>query len=401
MIKRLYLYSLLLALLTSFTACQQNQAEPTPVVAETAKDPYVSSQLLLSVPLSTLKPLLTAQGFGTYSDQVKYGVSVYKMVYTTSYQGKEIKASGLVCIPVGITTPAPVISAQHGTIFAHREAPTASTDVSGFELLAAAGYITFMPDYIGFGESKNVFHPYYDQKHSALAVVDMLKAGRSFYKEQNLTTNNKLFLVGYSEGGYVTMAAQKEIETNPAHGLKVTASAAGAGGYDLTAMLSDVTSGQPYSFPAYLAYILQAYNYTNDWKRPLSELFQEPYASRLPGLFNGSNRAGDINNQLHPDPATLFAPAFFNGLKDANKEQVFKQALQDNSLTDWAPQSPTRLYHGTADMIVPYSNSEKTFAALKARGAKNITFTPIPGGAHNTSFETMLEDIIPWMQSFK
>ncbi len=341
---------------------------------------------------------MPTQGYEAYLSEVKYGVSVYKIVYHTTYQGQEVKASGLICVPDGMMTPAPVLSAQHGTIFAHREAPTHFSGLSGFELFASAGYITLIPDYLGFGESKNLFHPYYDRQHSAMAVVDMIKAAKEFYKEKQIAAGEKLFLVGYSEGGYVTLAAQKEIETNPAHSLKITAAAAGAGGYDLSSMLDDVTSGKDYSYPAYLAYLLQAYNHTNNWQRPLSDMFQEPYATKLPGLFNGSNSGGSINRELPRDPQKLFTPAFYQGLLQPSGEQTLKKALQDNSLTNWTPQSPTRLYHGTADEIVPFQNSKDTFDGFRARGAKQVEFFPIEGGTHGSAFVPMLASIIPWIK---
>ncbi|MFT2007261.1 alpha/beta hydrolase family protein [Pontibacter sp. 13R65] len=398
MIKILALYIFLISSFFSFTSCNTSASEPAPVATDTQPAHYVSSTLLLSVPLNTLQTLLPKHQYSAYQKEVKYGVSVYKLVYKTTYQGKQVNASGLVCVPVGMAEPAPVLSAQHGTIFAHNEAPTHFSGLSGFELFASAGYITLIPDFLGFGESQNLFHPYYDQKHSALAVVDMIKGAKEFYEEQQIAANDKLFLVGYSEGGYVTLAAQKEIETNPAHGLKITASAAGAGGYDLTSMLGDITSGKEYTYPAYLAYVLQAYNQTNNWQRPLPEMFQEPYATKLPNLFNGSNSGSMINRELPRDPQKLFTPSFYQGLLQANGEQTLKRALQDNSLTNWTPQSPTRLYHGTADDIVPFQNSKDTFYGFKARGAKQVEFFPIKGGTHGTAFIPMLESIIPWIQ---
>src|SRR3712207_9335251 len=60
---------------------------------------------------------------------------------------------------------------------------------------------------------------------------------KEFLKKENIAFNDNLFLAGYSEGGYVTLAAAQEIENNPEHNLKLTGAAAGAGGYELTEML--------------------------------------------------------------------------------------------------------------------------------------------------------------------
>ncbi|WP_235861441.1 alpha/beta hydrolase family protein [Pontibacter flavimaris] len=402
MIKRFFIYTLLLSTLLSHTSCEKEAAAAAPIVVEApaGEDLYVSSELLLSVPRELLQQLVASQGYGTYGGEVKYGISVYKLVYNTTYLGREIKASGLVCLPQHTAAPVPVVSVQHGTNFAHRDAPSNFEGLSGFELFAAAGYALLIPDYIGFGESKDILHLYYDQKHAALAVVDMIKAAKTLYAEEEVPVSDKLFLVGYSEGGYVTLSAQKEIETNPAHGLKVTASAAGAGGYDMVEMLGLVKSGEAYAYPAYLAYVLQAYNNTNQWNRPLSDFFREPYASKMPSLFDGSKSGSAINRELTRDPKALFNPTFFAALQDDEKELALKQALQANSFYDWVPQSPTRLYHGTADEVVPFSNSQKTYDRFVAGGARQLEFIPIEGEGHGSAFEPMLESLVPWIKSF-
>ncbi|WP_299755965.1 alpha/beta fold hydrolase [uncultured Pontibacter sp.] len=402
MIQKFLVYTLLLGTLLGHTSCEKEATAATPATTEApaAKDLYVSSELLLSVPQEMLQQIAASEGYSSYGNQIKYGVSVYRLIYTTTYQGRDIQASGLVCVPQNMEVPAPVISAQHGTIFTEKEAPSNFEGMSGFELFASAGYVTLIPDYIGFGASKDLFHPYYDQKHSALAVVDLIKAAKSFYKQQQVPVSDKLFLVGYSEGGYVTLAAQKEIETNPEHGLQVTASAAGAGGYDLVEMLGGIKTGQSYAYPAYLAYVLQSYNITNGWNRALSEFFQEPYASRLPGLFDGNKSGSAINRELTTNPNNLFNQKFYADLQQDEAEQVLKQALYANSFYDWAPQSPTRLYHGTTDNIVPLNNSQKTYERFKAGGAKQLEFIPIAGKGHGSAFVPMLHSLVPWLQEF-
>jgi pimeloyl-ACP methyl ester carboxylesterase len=380
------------------SACSKSDA----AVPETIKERglLVSAEKVATLSAASLQKLAGAYS-GAYKAEVKYDVAVYSMRYRTTFQGKETEASGLVALPINRTSAAPVLSVQHGTIFQHEEAPSAmSGGLTGFEFFAAGGYITLIPDYLGFGASKHLLHPYYHQQYSGLAVVDMIKAAKALYEREGIAANDQLFLAGYSEGGFVTLAAQKEIETNPVHGLKVTVSGAGAGGYDLTEMLDDVIAGKPYSYPAYLAYVLMSYNTTYGWDRPLTDFYREPYASRLKGLFNGQHSGGAINRQLTTQTEELFSEAFLEGLRK-DGEQALKQALLDNSFNDWVPQSPTRLYHGTADVIVPFANSEHTYQRMKAAGAPNLTLVPIKNGTHGSSLIPMLADLIPWMQSFE
>src|SRR5688572_22752894 len=114
--------------------------------------------------------------------------------FITRQSGKEktVKASGLLLVPLGTNEPAPLISVQHGTSFSKDEAPTASP-YTGMELFASAGYIVLMPDYLGYGSSSEIFHPYYDKAYSALAVIDMITASKEFLLREKIGFNDKLF----------------------------------------------------------------------------------------------------------------------------------------------------------------------------------------------------------------
>ncbi|PKV63124.1 alpha/beta hydrolase family protein [Pontibacter ramchanderi] len=394
----LALVALLAPVTLSFSSCSKSDAAIPESVTE--RERLVSAEKVGTLSSAMLKQLAGAYA-GSFQSQIKYDVAIYKVSYLTTFQGRETEASGLVALPMNLTTAAPVLSVQHGTIFRHDEAPSAmSGGLSGFEVFASGGYITLIPDYLGFGASRNVLHPYYHQQSSGIAVVDLIKAAKSLYAQEGIADNGQLFLAGYSEGGYVTLAAQKEIETNPQHGLKITASGAGAGSYDLTSMLADVKAGKPYTYPAYLAYVLMSYNKTYAWNRPLTDFYQEPYATRLATLFNGQHSGSAINKQLTTQTEDLFSATFLEGLR-GNGEQELKKALQENSFNNWVPQSPTRLYHGTADVIVPYANSRQTFERMKAAGAPKLELIPIQHGTHGSSMIPMLTDLIPWMQSFE
>lgn len=395
-------WSLILVLFSS-EGCQQETLLASPAETAPPKDYLVNAELVGELPHTILKSMADSYGYADSKGDIRYDVQVYRVTYLTSYRGQEIQASGLLAVPQDAPEALPILSGHHGTTFEQQDAPTNYPDsFTGFELFAAAGYLAVIPDYIGYGASKHLFHPYYDQQHSALAVIDLVKAAKSYAQQKGLKLNDKLFLVGYSEGGYVTLAAQKEIETNPEHQLKVTAAAAGAGGFDLTGMLSEISADKPYTKPAYLAFILQAYSHTYNWNRPLTDFFQEPYASQLPRLFDGVASAGTINRSLAANPAQLFNPDFYANLKKAEGELALKKALADNSIhTNWVPLSPTRIYQGTHDESVFFQNSKNTYEKLKAAGAKDLSFTAIQQGTHSSSIGPMMMAVIPWFKSLK
>lgn len=387
---------LLLALLV-ITGCRKETAGVDPIPGA---DLYVSATSLGTFPKASLQAFAVSAGLGNYTALIKYDVDFYKFIYNTTYKGSEIQASGLLAVPKNVPVVPSLISAQHGTMFKASDAPSNFPNTfTGFELFAAGGFVTVIPDFIGYGVSQNIPHPYYDQHYSGSAVVDMLKAVKYYLAKQSTPVSNRLFLIGYSEGGYVTMAAQKEIETNPSNNLTVTAAAEGAGGYDLTGMLSSIATVSSYADPSYLALLIRGYNSTYNWNRPYSDFFQQPYADRIPALLNGTKSGGEIDAQLTTSPPALFNPVFYSNLLSSSGETTLKQQLSANSFLDWVPKSPTRLYHGTADEAVFYQTSVTTFNKFKAAGATNVEFFTIPNGTHESSVEPMILNALPWIQS--
>ena len=52
-----------------------------------------------------------------------------------------------------------------------------------------------------------MLHPYMVALPSATSVVDMIRAGKNLCDSLNVLISEDVFLAGYSEGGFVTMAA--------------------------------------------------------------------------------------------------------------------------------------------------------------------------------------------------
>jgi pimeloyl-ACP methyl ester carboxylesterase len=362
---------------------------------------FIHADSVGSIPVETLRGMASYAGQQEISQLVKYGVNTFKVTYQTIYKGNPIEASGLIYVPKELKGPAPMVSLQHGTTFVKSAAPSAGGDFTGMEYFASAGYIALMPDYLGYGSSSQIFHPYYDEAHSARTVIDFIKSAQEFLASKKIEINDELFLAGYSEGGYVTLATAYELEQNPAHRLSVKAVAAGAGGYDLNEMLKSVTTSSQYSYPAYLAFVIMAYNETNGWKKPLTYFFQEKYAHALATYMDGTYDGWQINSRLTTDVAKLLEPGFYSRLKSPDGELEFKAALAENSIQGWTSKTPIRLYHGTRDEIIPYQNSEVTLEGFKAKGSGDVSLTLIPNGSHGSAFIPMLRQFVPWFESIR
>jgi len=385
-----------LLLLVIASSCKKNRETDT---IDIGKDAFVSATPVASLSKLQLQAAATLRGFSSFVSQIQYDVDFYQVTYKTTYKGNKINASGLLCIPKGMTSTPGLLSAQHGTMFRDSDAPSNfPTSFTGFELFASTGFITVIPDFVGYGVSKDIVHPYYDMQTSALAVTDMLQATKYYLKDKSVAFSNKLFLIGYSEGGYVTMAAQKEIETNTTDDLTLTAAAEGAGGYDVTGMLAKVATVTTYPDPSFFALFMQAYNTTYNYNRPLTDFFTQPSATNIPSLLDGSKTSDQINAALPATLPGLFNPTFYAAIGNPSAETTFKAQVAANSFPNWFPVSPTRLYHGTADQNVYFETSQSTFAKFKAAGSSQLTLIPIPNGTHETSVIPMMGDVLQWFK---
>ena len=350
--------------------------------------PAIEARLVSSTFIGEYSPQALAgrvSGVPLVGSLVRYPVRVYKLTYTTrNTDGQTITASGALLLPVAAGA-LPLLSYQHGTIRPDEEARApsyygASSEVySAVSVLASTGYIVSAPDYIGYGASKALPHPYEHAASLASASLDMLRAAKEFCAREKLALNKKNFLLGYSEGGYATMALHKLMEEKAAAEFTVTASAPGAGAYHKTAFAKYVlNSTQPLNFLSSYVWVLNTYNRVYGLNRPLTYYYQQPYAAQLQ-----ANPFGAVPTL----PGQLFTSAFRASIL-ANSDAALAAAFQDNDLYDWQPKAPLALFHGTADDYVPYFNSEDAFKAMQARGATQVSLRPIPGANHFSAAST-------------
>jgi len=381
----------------------------------------VSLTRIASLSKSTIDSSLTSAS-SSLSGAAQYGAHIYKLTYVSNdaNQGADtFNASGLLLVPYSLDDSedksAPWIVLSHGTIVDNASAPTNNLREGLLE--ASRGFITLVPDYIGFGESYSSdpstrIHPYIIASSYASDGVNMMTAAKSALALQGITLGN-LYLKGYSEGSYATLALQKEIETNQSDVFTITASAPSAGPYTTVGLgqqlMTDMvdTTVSPTLF-GYLA-TSYFYNYPSvSAQYSLTEIFNQSSSYDVENLFNGQKSSTEtealyaslgistINGLLSSEVVsamgaqlTALVVASSNPVdfltEIATMTESFSGALLANDLmfSAWAPSSDTYFYHCADDATIPATITTTTVSTFTLLGSPSLTTIAAATGGHS------------------
>ncbi len=384
---------ILLVLITLFVSCDllKHDAPPTP------EDKYLVSYEKHKTYLTNLiKSFLNIAAENTPElestiEEVKHSISVYTISYLTTFNGKEVVASGLVSVPNSGNIQFPMISFQNGTNTSHAKAPSEAPDSELFmmlEFVASTGFVVVIPDYLGFGVSDTMFHPYLDKASTVQSVSDMWKAVEELLNNYlNIKINNDLYITGYSQGGWATMQLQNAIESGLVPDFNLKASACCSGPYDLNYINNYVLNIDHYGKPHFLGYVFNSYKNLGIINTPFNEVFKPPYNQLVDDLYDGSLTGNSIDQQLTTDMTAFFTDDYRQNATTDTKFSSIINAMKNNSIKAWKTITPTRLYHGTADDLVPEEVSKNIYDEFLTQGITDgmVEYISFPGLNHTTA----------------
>jgi dienelactone hydrolase len=351
-------------------------------------------------------------------------VTVYHMQYeTVGGQGEAATASGALMVPGG---PDPSCQGQRPVVlYAHGTSAEKSYDIAALSgttgnvndegvllaaVFAAQGYIVVAPNYAGYDTSNLSYHPYLVASQQSHDMMDALAAARSGFSTVGASAGNKLFITGYSQGGYVALATLRAMQ---AAGMSVTAAGPMSGPYALSAFadaifMGEVDGGATINFT--LVTSAYQHSYGNVYSSP-TDVFSPQYAANIASLLPTTTTRANLYAQgLLPQyalfsstppapqyasmtPATTpadLAPAFAQGfgasplvtnayrlsyLQDAQAHpdggfpvttndmppsspgSGLRQDFAKNDLRDFNPAAPVLLCGGDSDPVVFYLNT--------------------------------------------
>jgi pimeloyl-ACP methyl ester carboxylesterase len=367
---------LLIATFALLAACAQPRAIEAPEGVELTP--------LKTISTLQARVLLTLAGVDGIS--VKNAVDCYRMQYTVGSGNDATRLSGLLALPRD-TAARRLVSFQHGTSTTRTAVPSEpdGTGIAAAIAFAGNGYALIAPDYPGMGESIGQ-HPYYIADAIGPAVAGMIEASQ---RVQGVP-GGPVFLSGFSEGGWASLAALRVMENK---GTPVLGSAQVAGAYDLRHVsLPAALQGSAPSHSLYLAYA--AWGQAAYYGHALDSVLTPEYATIVERLFAGAEPK-EILETLPPDPRKMFNQAFLDAF-DRNEAHWYLESFAANSLVDVTPRAPVRLYYGSKDLDVVPEEALAAVRSMRARGA-DVTSIDVGEVGHDASMLAAAPLILAWL----
>lgn len=274
---------------------------------------------------------------------------------TVGGAGEKTTASAGLMVPTGsdpaCSGPRPVLLYAHGTTTDKNKnmaSPQDSEAALVAAMYAAQGYIVVAPNYAGYEASTLPYHPYLNLEQQAQDVVDALTAARKGFASVGASASAKLFVSGYSQGGFVSMAAQRKLQLA---GTPVTAGAHLSGPYALgtfgdVVYAGNVNLGATVFSPLLSTSFQRAYG---DLYGSPDEMYEAAFAGGIESLLPSTTSlttlfsTGKLPQAFLFEgtaPSAQFAPFF--GTPNLIRTSYRNAVLQDAAVNAGNPQHPLR-----------------------------------------------------------
>lgn len=322
-----------------------------------------------------------------------------------------------------------IVLDNHPTTTSNNIVPTGSKPLmkDSEKYMVSEACMVVAPDYLGYQQSSSTTHPYMCGTLTSRNLLDGLKAARDYIVTKKTTSgfalgplgynkNKKYYFgsgcytinMGYSQGGYNTMAFQKYMETEASTADKnlvnLKLSICGAGPFQQSMMMDLMEEDDDIFYSVYLPYFIEGlmYTYGKSTMRGLTkeEIFTEKFLDTTDGydvfkvIHEKNTVAADINTMIKNKfgGKVTFYDIIRPEYKDHNSKlyRTIRKAVLKNDLIndEWTPSTPIVFFHYTQDDVVPYEESQLAYNTFKARGC-NVKLYRADDSLSETSYGTI------------
>ncbi len=291
--------------------------------------------------------------------------------------GSDIPLSGAVYYPKKGKIKGIIVSC-HYTVCADYEVPSQSCLMDAW--WATKGYAVLMPDYMGYGSSKQYIHPYMQGELTAKHIIDMILAVRSFFAERELViTSSDIILAGYSQGAHAVLQALRMIENHEEYPqyadaqIKVRKCIAGDGIYSISTYYNRCVLRNYIPIPCAVPMLVLGMNVGNTKPLDIEFFFSEMTMQNYEDWILSKRLTLDQLSEIIE--TTKLNRILSEKACDMNNDttKLFYQELQRHDIpANFCPKTPIVLFHSREDDVVGIYQAEKMLNQLNAVNA-NVT----------------------------
>lgn len=324
-------------------------------------------------------------------------VKLYRVRYPSVVPergNKPTVATGLVAVPDTGGSSFPLVSYQHGTVYGKQQVPSFADQSPETQLMlaqfAGQGYVLIGADYFGLGESSEP-EGYMVKASHQQATYDMLMAARAVLADLKIATP-KLFLAGWSQGGFVTLAMLEKLESQK---VPVTAAVTASAPADIFVALNGFLN-----FPRKIdadwvptLFILSAFSFENYYGVPglarsvltdeYYELSRKAY-ERLP--FDAS--------QVPTELSKIVRPEYFDARFFANS--AYGRFVAATQAYRWVVTTPVKTFYGETDEAIRTELGQLPMTYQKALGNDRVEAISTGDTSHRGTFAKAVPQWKSW-----
>jgi dienelactone hydrolase len=320
-LRRFDLWVLIAATVLALGGCNGNNSDSSPERGSLTQNPPTQVVQFSAADITTtLNSSTEGQSLLLLAGTPLCGIDVRHIEYVTvGAQGESTTATGALMVPDGSSAPCtgarPVLLHAHGTTVekSYNIANLLDPNNDGYSegmlmaaMFAAQGYIVVAPNYAGYDTSPLPYHPYLNADQQSKDMIDALTAARSALDGISASGNSddgRLFITGYSQGGFVAMATQRALQDL---GQTVTATVPMSGPYATEAMGDAVLTGSVnLGSTIFIPLIVNSYqNAYGNVYTDVTDFYSASYSSGMETLLPGDYSSSElVINGLLPQTA--------------------------------------------------------------------------------------------------
>ena len=303
----------------------------------------------------------------------KHFVTFPVAYWSQTPQGDSLLVSGRVYLPKYRILNG-IIIANHYTMTADEEVPSNRISMEMVYLLK--GYAVIMPDYVGYGLSREEVHPYLHWRNAAQTAVDLLNCMPELLDYYGYTYPKDVVVTGYSQGGAVALGVARMIEENyhQENEWTVRKLYAGAGPYDPAGTYLFSMERNEMGIPAAIPLIVMGLNDAYELGFTLDEFFLDPLLSNYEDwVVSKEYTVGQINQLMG---STIMSELMTEDALtlDSPQADMLYEVLLWNSNVGYDLQAPAYFLHSLEDEVVPLLNSINLEEQMPDKEEKTFDF---------------------------